>query len=169
MQRTIIALLALCGGSPAVDAQEVQPPELHEYTVTGDGVEAFRKAVDTCAKLGRRVSEFAGPTSADASDSKWQIKFQCYVPYEVASVGGGDSYKIQVPTEMMGTVSFTIPAANGFPARTIRVPDQDTASARVDQIGREFCGRLNGSMKIVGGGFDMGPGLRVIFKCVPPQ
>ena len=87
--------------------------------------------------------------------------------YEVASIDN-DSYKIQVATSMMGTVPFTILAANGNPASTIQAPDVGTTSTRVEQLAREYA-KLNASMKIVAGGFDMGPGFRLTFKCVRTQ
>jgi hypothetical protein len=168
MRRAVLALLtpAVCF-SQSADVV-VQPIGPHQYTVTGQGAEPFRKADETCKKLGRTVNLLPMPAPTDPDAHRWQLNFECYAPYEVLSVGD-DSYKIQVPTEMMGRTPFTIPAANGIPARTIQVPDDGPAGARAEQLGRDYCAKMNKTMKITGGGFDMGPGFRVIFKCVTPQ
>ena len=75
----------------------VQPIGTYQYTVTGEGLQPFRKADETCKKLGRTVNLQATPAPTNPTGLRWQINFDCYVPYAVLSVGDG-SYKIQVPT-----------------------------------------------------------------------
>ncbi|MBS0374799.1 MAG: hypothetical protein JSR73_09440 [Proteobacteria bacterium] len=167
MRRAILAVLA-----PAVCFSQstdliVQPIGRYQYTVTGEGLEPYRKAKQTCDELRRIVNHGATPASGDPSGSRWTITFDCYVPYEVLSIDD-NTYKIQVPTEMMSTAPFTISASKDAPAHSIQLPDVGPVAARVEQLGREYCAKMNKTMKIAYGGFDMGPGFRVIFNCVTP-
>jgi len=97
---------------------------------------------------------------ADESNPRHeQLKFQCVSPYEIVPIDGetlalyGDaakgSYKMWVPTS--------------------EIPAGPAGLTQVMQRPRDYCAKMNMTMKLTGGGFDLGGGLDAIFKCVPKQ
>lgn len=81
---------------------------------------------------------------------------------------GQDTYKISVLTNTIPVTTATKPATKDIPAQTMRVPDLGAAETRAKQLASEYCAKMNKSMVVTGGGFDMGPGLTLIFRCLPP-
>jgi hypothetical protein len=81
---------------------------------------------------------------------------------------GQGSYKISVPTNTIPVSTATIPATKDIPTQTMRVPDLGVAETRANQLASEYCAKMNKSMVVAGGGFDMGSGLTLIFRCVSP-
>jgi hypothetical protein len=81
---------------------------------------------------------------------------------------GQDTYKISVPTNTIPVTTATIPATKDIPTQTMRIPDLGAAETRAKQLASEYCAKMNKSMVVTGGGFDMGPGVTLIFRCLPP-
>lgn len=147
-------------------AQEIGP---HQYIVTAPPSQLFDKAKETCAKLGRKATEMSFQIGTTVEHPRYeQIKFECLSAYEIVPVGE-DSYKIWVPTDEMPRTPWTIPATSDTPAHVIQGPDFGPVAARVRQQATDYCAKLNQTMVVTGGGFDMGTGFFSVFKCVPPQ
>jgi hypothetical protein len=75
---------------------------------------------------------------------------------------GQDTYKISVPTSDIPVTTCDTCA----PDQRNRVPDVAAVHKRATQQAREFCQKMNKSMDVTGGRFDMGPGYTLIFTCV---
>jgi hypothetical protein len=79
---------------------------------------------------------------------------------------GNDTYEISIPTA-------NIPVAKGCeacePPQAIQVPDIAGAGTRAMERAHKYCAKMRKAMAVTGGGFDMGSGLRLIFRCVPSQ
>ena len=81
------------------------------------------------------------------------------LPYEIVPIDGetlalyGDavkgSYKMWVPTS--------------------EIPAGPASFEQVTQRPKDYCAKMNMTMKHTGGGFDLGTGLDFIFSCVPKQ
>jgi hypothetical protein len=112
-----------------------------------------------------------GVTAEEAEiDFGKQFKFECVIAYEIVP-GGQDTYQIHVPTgEMLGPSERVCPAPTcPFKNPPALLPDMGAASERTQQLARAYCAKMHATSVVTGGGFDMGPGLTVIFKCVQPQ
>lgn len=85
--------------------------------------------------------------------------------------GGQGAYTIRVPTERMLAPAERVcpPPTCQLKVPLTQLPDVGTASNQAEQLARDYCGKAHKTMKITGGGFDMGPGLTFIFKRVAPQ
>jgi hypothetical protein len=154
----IIAVLGLDGCS----SERVQPIGLHQYMVTGEAKQIHVKATETCAKLDRNLIVLGVPLGSPAN----QFRFECVNSYEVVPAGG-DSYRIRVLTSDIPLKHTTIPASKDMTAQTVWAPDIEPADKEAMQRATEYCAKVNQTMKITGRGFDTGPGLDIVFKCVP--
>jgi hypothetical protein len=155
MRRTIIAVLALAGCS----SERVQPIGLHQYVVTAEGKQLYAKANETCAKLGRTMVPLPMPPP-NSANPRQQLKFECMSPFEIVPVDQ-HSYRVWVPT----STYLELPAN----AEMLHPPDEAVADRYAKQRASVYCAQMNKTMNVTGGGFDMGTGLTVIFKCVSPQ
>lgn len=90
--------------------------------------------------------------------------------YKIVPSGQG-TYTIHVPTERMLAPAERVcpPPTCPLKVPVTQLPDVGTASNQAEQLARDYCGKTHKTLKITGGGFDMGPGLTFIFKCVAPQ
>jgi hypothetical protein len=154
----IIAVLGVTGCS----SERVHPIGLHQYMVTGDGSQINVKATETCAKLDRNWILLGMPPGSPAD----QFSFECVNSYEIGPAGG-DGYRIRVLTLDIPLKHFAIPASKDIPAQTVWARNVEPADKEAMQRATEYCARMNQTMKVTGGGFDMGPGLDIVFKCVP--
>jgi hypothetical protein len=154
----IIALLALAGCS----SERVQPIGPHQYMVTGDERQINVKATETCAKLDRSWILLGKPPGSPAN----QFRFECVNSYEIVPAGG-DSYRIRVLTSDIPLKHSTIPASRDMTAQTVWAPNVESVDKEAIQRATEYCAKMNQTMKITGGGYDTGPGLDIVFKCVP--
>jgi hypothetical protein len=159
MRRAIItAMLTLAGCS----SERVQPIGLHQYQVTGEWRQVRDKPTETCAKLGRQWIRLGMPPGSPPDE----IRFECVNSYEIVPAGA-DTYTIRVLSQDMQLADLTVPATKDMPATTARFPNVEPADREATQRGTEYCAKMGRAMKITGGGFDAGPGLEIIFKCVP--
>jgi len=53
------------------------------------------------------------------------------------------------------------------PPQKTRVPDLPAVYRQAKQRASEYCAKMNRAMVQTGGGFDIGTGLNVTFRCVP--
>jgi hypothetical protein len=160
MRRAIITLLALAGCS----TDPVQPIGFHQYMVTAKGEQVYVKATETCDKQGRKWVVLGNPPGSPAD----QFRFECANSYEIVPASQ-DTYKIRVFTPDIPVKHVTIPASKDMTAQTVWAPDIESARRDAMQRATEYCGKMNRTMKITDGGFDMGPGLDLIFACVRQQ
>jgi hypothetical protein len=154
----IIALLALAG----CPSERVQPIGLHQFMVTGDARQINAKVTETCAKLDRDWIPLGKPPGSPAD----QFRFECVNSYEIVPAGA-DSYRIRVLTSDIPLKHTTIPASKDMTAQTVWAPNVESVDKEAMQHATEYCAKMNQTMKIAGGGYDMGPGLDIVFKCVP--
>jgi hypothetical protein len=167
MRRAIIVVLVLVGSSAQAVVLSIG---LHRYMITDAGKQVFAKAEETCAKLGRVMVPLGVLSDEIGIPPGKQLKFECILAYEVVP-NGQDSYNIHVPTgEMMRPSERTCPAPS-CPIKnpSARLPDIGTASEQTRQLARTYCARMHATSVVTGGGFDMGAGFTLIFKCVHPQ
>jgi hypothetical protein len=155
----IIAMLALAGCSP----ERVQTIGLHQYKVTGMSFnEADVKADEICAKLERKWIYLGIPEGSPPDE----IRFECVNSYEIVPAGA-NTYRIRVLSSDMPLTHFTIPGTKGMPGQPVRFPDSEPGDKESMRRATEFCAKMNQTVKVTGGGFDAGPGLDTVFKCVP--
>ena len=78
---------------------------------------------------------------------------------------GNDTYEISIPTA-------NIPVTKGCeacqPPQAIQAPDIAGAGTRVMERAHKYCARMKKARAVTGGGFDVGTGLTLIFRCLPP-
>jgi hypothetical protein len=157
MRRAIIIVLALAGCS----SDPVQPIGFHQYTVAAKGEQAFAKATETCDKQGRKWIALGNPPGSPAD----QFRFECINSYEIVPASQ-DNYKIRVFTPDIPVKHITIPASKEKPADTEWVLDEEPADKEAMKRATEYCAKASRTMKVTGGGFE-GPGLDIVFECVP--
>ena len=154
----IIAVLALAGCS----SERVQPIGLHQYMVIAKGTQVYAKATETCDKQARKWIAVGNPPGSPAD----QFRFECVNSYEIVPAGG-DDYRIRILTGDIPVKHVTIPASKDKPASLEWVLDEEPADREAMQRATEYCAKASRTMKVTGGGFDMGPGRDIVFKCVP--
>jgi hypothetical protein len=167
MRRAIIILIFLV----SVSAQAVvQSIGLHQYMITNAGKQVFDKAGEACTKLGRIMMPLGVPSSEVGIPLEKQFRFECILAYEIVP-SARETYTIHVPTkEMLAPIERVCPPDTcPFKSPPTQLPDIGTASAQTEKLGRDYCAKMQKTMVVAGGGFDMGPGFTLIFKCVPPQ
>ncbi len=81
---------------------------------------------------------------------------------------GKGTYEIRVPTDKMARTPLKMTSCCA-PDRTLEVPDVVSETDRAGRRASKFCAKMNQTLVITGGEFDLGPGLTLIFKCIPPQ
>ena len=164
MLRAMISVLALASGSLQASQVVVRSIGLHQYVVTDAGKQEYSKANETCAKLGRKMMPLGVPPEEVGIASGKQFKFECILAYEIVPSGRG-TYTIHVPTKMM----MLARAERMGPTGEVLVtpPDIGPASEKSERTARGYCAKTHKTMVGTGGGFDMGPGFTLIFKCVP--
>jgi hypothetical protein len=167
MRRAIIAVLVLVGSSAQAVVLSIG---LHQYVITDAGKQVFAKAQETCAKLGRVMMPLGVPSDEVGIPPRKQLKFECILAYEVAP-NGQDTYRIHVPTGVMLGPSERMCPAPTCPIKNppALLPDIGAASEQTQQLARTYCAKMHATSVVTGGGFDMGPGFTLIFKCVQPQ
>jgi hypothetical protein len=154
----IIAVLALAGCS----SERVQQVGFRQYMVTAKGEQAYAKATETCEKQGRKWTALGMPPGSPAD----QFRFECVNSYEIVPAPQ-DTYRIRVFTPDIPVKHVTIPASKDRPADTAWLLDEEPAEKEAKQRATEYCEKMNRTMTITGRGFEMDPGLEIIFKCVP--
>jgi hypothetical protein len=101
-----------------------------------------------------------------------RFRFQCIISCEIfPAVGPGDkgSYEIRVLSSDMPRLDLNI-ADEGQPAQIIHPPDEGFAFAAAQERADDYCAMTNKTPKITGGdGFNMGPGLDIVFVCLSPE
>ncbi len=168
MRRAIIAVLALAIGSSQASQVAVRSIGFHQYMVTDAGKQVFATANKTCAKLGRTMMPLAVPPEEAGIDFGKQFKFECILTYEIVPSGQG-TYTIHVPSELAPVDRVCPPPTCPIKVPVTQLPDIGTASEQTEHLARTYCAKTHKTMVVTGGGFDMGPGLTLIFKCDPPQ
>lgn len=154
----IFAVCTVAGCSAA----RVEPIGLQQYTVIATGQQAYARATETCEKQGRKWTALGNPPGSPAD----QFRFECVNSYEVVPAGK-DNYRIRVFTPDIPLKHVTVPASQDKPADTQWVLDSGLADKEARQRAAEYCIKRNQSMKVVGGGFDAGAGLDIVFACAP--
>lgn len=107
-------------------------------------------------------------------DFRSQFRFECRLAYEIVPSGQG-TYEIHVPTEkMLAPIDRVCPPPTcPIKSPPYVLPDLGPASEQIERLARTFCAKAQKSVVITGEGlgfeFDMGPGLTLTFKCVPPK
>jgi hypothetical protein len=143
----------------AIRQQGTLPP------LTGPPESTVKYTIGQCHRVGVRLGD-AHLSWTPLFPFERQLKFECILAYEIVP-GGQGTYTIHVPTEeMLAPAERVCPTCN-FPAN--QLPDLGPASERTEQLARTYCAKTHENMVVKGGGFDMGPGLTLVFKCVPPQ
>jgi len=170
----IIAVLALASGSSQASEVVVRSIGLHQYVIADAGKQVFAKAGETCAKLGRTMMPLGVTPQEAAIPLGKQFKFECILPYEIVPSGQG-AYTIHVPTEkMLAPIDRVCPP----PRCPIKpppyvLPDPGPAMKQTEQLARTFCEKTHQTVVIsgrrLGFQFDMGPGLTLMFECIPPR
>lgn len=170
MRCAIITVLALASGFSQASQPIVRSIGLHQYVITDAGKEVFAKADGTCAKLGRAMMPQGVPPEEVGIPFGKQFKFECILAYEIVPSGQG-TYTIHVPTEkMLAPVDRVCPPPTcPIKVPVTQLPDVGTASNQTEQLARTYCAKTHKTMKVTGGGFDMGPGFTLVFQCVTAQ
>jgi hypothetical protein len=160
----------LGAAEPSTPTSVVRSIGFHQYVITDAGKHVFAEAETTCAQEGRTAMPLAVPPEEAEIPFEQQFKFQCILAYEIVPSGEG-TYTIHVPTEKMLVPADRVcpPAKCPLKVPLTQLPDIGTASNHTRQLARAYCAKMHQTVVVTGGGFDMGPGLTFIFKCVPPQ
>jgi len=159
--------VAACGSPPVVKPAgpnqyivAVSCPLWHCPRKNPSRIQAIEAARATCQNAGMTTLADYVSRPANVSNPRYeQLRFRCISPYEILPIDSetlslyGDavkgSYKMWVPTSEIppGTASF----------------EQAT------QRPKDYCAKMNLTMRHTGGFFDLGTGLDFIFSCVPKQ
>jgi hypothetical protein len=160
-----ISLTLTACGSPPV-AQSAGP---NQYIVTvtcplwhcprenPSMTQAFAAATKTCASLGKTPDEYRYPNQLNPR--RFQLKFECRSPYEI----------IPVDSDTVALYGNTVKGSYKMWVPTSEIPAGTGGFERVIQRARDYCAKMNMTMKHTGGGFDLGTGLDFIFSCVPSR
>ena len=158
-----MAVLMLAGCSSRGGEQT----DRHEYLITAPQGQVFARAKETCAKVGRLISQASFQSESNIPDPP--LKIECAAPYEVVPVSkdsyriwGKDAYKIWVPTS---EIPKTDPCPACVPSLPFGFSRLEVADERAKQRATEYCSAMNKTMRQTDGDFDIGTGLNIIFKC----
>ncbi len=160
----------LGAAEPSTPTPVVRSIGVHQYVITDAGKHVFAEASATCAQEGRTAIPLAVPPEEAEIPFEKRFKFECILAYEIVPSGQG-TYTIHVPSDkMLAPIDRVCPPATcPLKVPLTQLPDIGTASEQTRQLAHTFCAKMHQSMVVTGVGFDMGPGLTFIFKCVPPQ
>jgi hypothetical protein len=160
--------ITACGSPPVV-----QPAGPNQYIVTVSCplwhcprkntslTQVSVAAAETCTKLGKQFTLTLRytPKLTTVNPRYQQLRFECLSPYEIVPI---DSDTLAVyGNAVRGSFRMWVP--------TSEIPAGPGGFDQVMQPASDYCAKMNLTMKLTGGGFDLGTGLDVIFSCVPKQ
>jgi hypothetical protein len=156
-----------CGSPPAVQPAAGQ----NQYIVTvscpiwhcpekrPSSTQASVAAVETCARLGKTFVLTLRRSSDEWNPRYVQVKFECLAPYEIVPMDSETLALYRGPAK--GWYRMWVPTSELGPGTA--------SSAQVMQRPRDYCAKMNLTMKQTGGDLTLGNGLQVIFTCLAKQ